>query len=359
MIMRKELAPAVYGPEQGFQPDTEVPRWVHNFVLNEEGMGGFCNYAGALLWLARNAPWIDGRVWVEPFMVPLLKDVFAEFPTWKVQPSPQFLQLVETNTATIGPGISVNGQQLPKQFFSCLGAHPMDVGTGLYYSTIFYRSECELPVLDYPEKRLPPPVRKLGARNYVVITCGGTTPIRTMTGEHINPLIDHVKSRGLTPVFLGKRDLLNTGKLTTSFADDTDFSKGLDLRDQTAVKDAACILQHAACTVGIDGGLLHLAAMMKDSRIVFGYNITSVEHRIPRRSHGRTINVTLTDEELPCIGCQSKWKSIPNHLYDECFYAKGRRGYREDRPERARACLRILFENNSERFKRAIDEAIG
>lgn len=353
---RKELPPAVYGVEHGFMPDTKVPRWIHNYVYNAEGMGGYINYSIATTWLAKNCPWIEGRVWCEQFLVPLMQDIHRPYPTWKVQPSNQFGQLCEPNTATIGPMLAINGIKQTQQFFQCFGAHPADVGTSMYLSSLNMPG-AELPVLDYPATGLPPNIRRLNGR-YVVFTAGGTTPIRTMTGEHLNPLIKYVKSLDLTPVFLGKRDLLNTGKVSTTFADDTNYSDGIDLRDQTAVKDAARIMQHAACTVGIDGGLLHLAALMKDSRIVFGYNITTIEHRVPRRSRGKTVNVTLTEQELPCIGCQSKWKQVANTMFDECFYALGRAGHDGSKPERSRACLRILFANDSEKFKRAIDEAI-
>ncbi len=345
------------GPEYGFMPDTQVEQWVHNYIFNDEGMGGFLNYTGVTTWLAKNCPWIHGRVWCEQYLVPLLRDVFQPFPTWKVLPSNQFHQLVEPGTATIGPGLAINGVAQTKQFFQCFGAHPFDVGTAMFSSSINLPG-AELPVLDYPATQLPPNLRRIAGK-YVVFTAGGTTPIRTMTGEHLNPLIAYVKELGLTPVFLGKRDLLNTGKASVTFADDTNYSDGIDLRDQTAVKDAARIMQHAACTVGIDGGLLHLASLMRDSRVVFGYNITSVEHRVPRRTHGRTVNVTLTRDELPCIACQSTWKQVPNTMFDSCYYEKGRQGWDENKPERARACLRLMFANDSEKFKRAIDEVIG
>ncbi len=355
-FLRKELpTPITLGPEHGFMPDTRVPQWVHNYVFNDEGLGGQINYSIATTYLAKNWPQIHGRVWCEQFLVPLMKDIHAPYPNWKVHPSNQMGQLLEQGTAVIGPMLARGGVPQARQFFQCFGAHPADVGTSMYLSSLL--PDAVLPVLDYPEAQLPPNLRRLKGK-YIVLTAGGTTPIRTMTGEHLNPLIDYVKEIGMMPVLLGKRDLLNTGKVNTTFADDTKYDETIDLRDQTSVKDAARIMQHAACTVGLDGGLLHLAALMKNSRIVFGYNITSIEHRVPRRTHGRTVNVTLTEKELPCIGCQSKWKQVPNTMFDDCFYSHGRAGHDPNKPERSRACLRIMFENKSERFKRAIDEAL-
>jgi hypothetical protein len=315
-----------------------------NFVFNDEGMGGFINYSGATTWMAKNCPWIDGTVWVEQFLVPLLKDIHAPYKNWQVHPSNQFQRLVVHGTATIGPMLSVGGIPAKREFLTALGTHPFDVGFGYYASTCPAPPDAYLPVLDYGKQLLPHKVRRFDG-NYVVFTAGGTTPIRTMRGRDLNPLIKHIKALGLTPVFLGKRDILGDGKKTTTYIDDTDYDSGLDLRDQTSVKDAAAIMQHAKCTVGIDGGLLHLAALMQDSRIVFGYNITTIEHRKPRRLHGKTVNIAPTREELSCTGCQSTWKNMIGHHYDRCFYSDNK-------------CLDILFANDSIKFKNAIDEVL-
>lgn len=340
----RTLPPTLAGPLQGFRENTNLTTTPFNFVFNDEGMGGFINYTGATTWMAKHCPWLHGRVWVEQFLVPLFTDIHAPFKHWKVLPHNQFQRLVEHGTPTIGPMISHGGIQAKREFLTAIGTHPFDVGFGYFASTCPAPKDAYLPVLDYSRSMLPAKVKRAG--EYVVITCGGTTPVRTMTGQHINPLIEHVKSMGFTPVFLGKRDMLTDGRVNTQFADDTNYDAGVDMRDQTTVKDAACIMQHAKCTVGIDGGLLHLAALMRDSRLVFGYNITSVEHREPRRNHGRHVNVALTREELSCTACQSTWKNRHLHLYDRCEYGDTK-------------CLELLFANNSLKFKNAIDEVLS
>lgn len=331
--------------EHGFRDGTLTDIVKMNYVFNDEGMGGYINYAGVTTWLAKHQPFIHGRIWVEQFLVPLMRDIHAPFPNWRVHPSNEFQRLVEHGTPTIGPMLSIGGRPAKREFLTALGTHPFDVGFGYYASTCPAPSDAKLPVLDYPANRLPVKIKKALDPGYVVFTSGGTTPIRTMRGEHLNPLVKYVKALGLVPVFLGKKDILGDGKVTTTYIDTTEYDAGIDMRDQTTVKDAACIMQHAKATVGIDGGLLHLAALMQDSRIVFGYNITSVEHRAPRRDHGKTVNVALTREELACTGCQSAWKNMFNHFYDKCFYKDEK-------------CLELLFANDSEKFKRAIDEVL-
>lgn len=346
------------GPEHGFRAGSQLQRKKMAFILNEGGMGDFVNYSASLIWLAKRSPWLDVQLFVPTYLVPLYKDLMAAT-NWEVVQSERFADIIEDGTHYLGPAIVVKGQVQAKQFLTCLGAHPVDVGFA-YYPAIQPTPEgVELPVLDYPANKLLPKVKQLRG-NYAVIPCGFSFQSRLTVGRHINPIIDHLVARGITPVFLGKKDLLGNGLATTEFVDDIHYDKGLDLRNQTSVKDAACIMQHAALTVGLDSGLLHVCALMKDSRLIFGYNITTVAHREPRRSHGRTINIALTEAELPCIGCQSKWRNVLGHQYNNCFYeredaqASSRYGKKYDAP----MCVDFLYANKSKRFTDAIDELL-
>jgi hypothetical protein len=353
------------GHELGFHEDTKIHSWVVNFIFSDEGMGGFVNWTGAIVWIARNCPWVVGRVFALKPLMPLIQDVLKEFPEWEVFEVKHGDAYLEAGTMMCGSNYTMGGHKAPRQLLQPLGSHPFDVAFGYFLGTCPAPQDAYLPILDYPSSRLQPKLRRLEGR-YVVFPAGGTTFLRTLTGAHLNPLIAHVKAKGLTPVFLGAKDgLANNGNAT--LPDDIDFEGGIDLRSQTSLKEAALIMQHATCTVGIDGGLLHLAALMKDSRVVFGYNITSVGHRVPRRTHGKTINVYLKNrldnpsesEELRCSPCQSKWKHTANHNYSHCYYAKGQLGWDEKYPERENGCMKLLFENNGERWKRAIDEVLG
>lgn len=346
------------GPAEGFRPNTQVKRWVINFILNEGGMGDFVNYSAALIWHAKHSPWVDGRIFVPTYLVAFYNDLIAES-GWQAFPSERFHELVEEGSSFIGPSIIIKGVNTTRQLLTCLGAHPFDIGFAYYPATQPTPEGVELPVLDYDYKKLLPKVKQLKGR-YAVIPCGFSFQSRLTVGRHINPIIEHLVAREITPVFLGKRDLLGNGLATTEFVDDIHYDKGLDLRNQTSVKDAACIMQHALLTVGLDSGLLHVCALMKDSRLIFGYNITTVAHRKPRRSHGRTIDVAITADELPCIGCQSKWRNMAHHLYNDCYYkAEDKRasesvGKKYDAP----MCVDFLFKNKAKAFTDAIDEIL-
>jgi len=332
----------IYGEQYGLRHDTELPTTKTHVIFNQGGMGDFVNYTAATTWLAKNAPWFKPRLFVPNYLKVLLRDIHAEFPDWRVHKSEDFKLHFKSGDAFIGAGITIGGLNITPQFLTATGAHPIDVGFAYYAGMTPPPPDGLLPVLDYPEDQLP---FKLQGKRYVVLPVGNNHAARAVYGRHLNPIIEYVRDKGLLPVFLGKRDMLGNGEAFTKFADDVNYSEGLDLRDKTNVKEAACILQHAMCTVGLDTGLLHLAALMKDSRIVFGYNITTVAHREPRRNHGRHVNVTLTQGELKCVGCQSRLRQI-EFQFDKCIHGDA-------------ICIDLLFANQSAKWKSAIDEVLN
>jgi hypothetical protein len=341
----KLLNSALYGPEVGLRPRTELPRWVINLIFNDGGMGDFVNYTGATLWIAKNCPWIDARIYCPRYLRPLVEDIHANYRHVRVFDSETAPETLEDGTSIIGPSIMVMGRNTTPQLLTCMGAHPFDVGFAYFAHTCPAPADAHLPVLDYPKERLLPKVKRLNG-DYAVVPVGNQAPARRTTGKHLNPIVNYIKELGLTPVFLGKRDLLGDGVTTSTYVEDLDYEAGVDLRDQTSVKDAACIMQHAKFTVGLDCGLLHIAALMKDSRIVFGYNITTVEHRVPRRVHGRCVNVAITPQELECAQCQSRLKNMAVHKFDRCLYGDTK-------------CIDLLFGGDGLRFKRAITEVLA
>jgi len=324
------------GAKYGFRKDTRAKVWPINFVFNDGGMGDFVNYSVATVWMAKNAPWVQAKLFVPRYLVELMQIIHSEFRRWTVLPSEEVKQHLEKGSAIIGPSITINGQRIAQQLLTVIGAHPIEVGFAYYAEQAPAPKDALLPVLDFEKPDYLP-------TKYVVIPCGFSAESRALAGKELNPIIDHIVSCGITPVFLGKSDLLLDGKRTTKFNEDINFHLGVDLRDKTTVVEAASIMQHAVCTVGLDMGLLHLAALMKDSKIIFGYNITTPEHRRPRRDHGKTVDIFLTRDELECVACQSTLKKLPEHTFDKCYYGDNK-------------CVELLFANNSDRWIKAIDE---
>lgn len=341
----------------GFRPETPVLRYPVAYVMNDGGMGDFVNYAAATKWLAANCPWLDGRLFVNNYLVPLMKDIHADFPDWQVFPSEKIQDHLPDGISLVGPSLRVDGKSINPQLQTVLHSHPIDVAFGYFAGGGPAPLDVEMPRLNYDRQKLLPKIKQIKGP-YAVFTTAATTQSRTVLGRHLNPIIEYTKSLGITPVFIGKVNFVGNGQNSVSFAKDIDYSCGVDMRNQTSVKDAACIMQHAAFTAGLDNGNLHLAALMQNSKVIFGHNIASVEHRAPRRTHGRTINLSVSREELPCIGCQSRWHQFHTHQFDKCFYAAADRQEAQSRGEfyGAPKCVDLLF--RPEKWISAIDEIL-
>jgi ADP-heptose:LPS heptosyltransferase len=153
--------------------------------------------------------------------------------------------------------------------------------------------------------------------NYVVISTGYTAKVREMRPEVVNGLVDYLVSRNYKPVFLGKKTTYagNGFAIEGVFSEEIRFEDGLDLRDQTTLLESVQIIDGAAAIVGLDNGLLHLAATT-DVPIVGGFTSVDPDHRLPYRHSELGWNyypVSLTSEELSCIHCQSNCVFTLNH----------------------------------------------
>lgn len=324
-----------YGPQNNWRPGTQIRPGPVKFIFNAGGMGDFINYSAAILWIASHCPWIHGTVYVSDFFVPFLRHILKDFPKWLVAGGNQ-IQL--NDVCYIGPELVVNGHNISKQLCNATGSHLMDLGFQYFANMQAAPADWTLPYLEFGTEDL---AEGLVPQKYVVFTPGAVLPVRATSGVHLNPLIAYVLRKGFTPVFLGKRHVTET--LGATFADDIDYHRGIDLREQTTVLEAAAVMQHSACVLGLDNGLLHLAACT-EANLIFGYNITNVKDRAPRRYRGKTIHVTVPKEELACIGCQSNGKLMLNHNYQNCYYGDQK-------------CIGLLFSGG--RFERALDEILG
>lgn len=305
-----------------------------NFELAGGGMGDYICWTPALQWIVNNCPWVHGRIWAPAYFIEFVRHFFEGVPNWKVD-------LIEHFKDKAEPGSLVRGlQSTPNQLLNATGANLMQLGFSNFANLN------PMPVdTTYPELKLTRPIhKKLRGleRKYVVFTPGGTTQSRFVSAKHWNPLIDFVNSLGLIPVFLGKTQLADIHR--SYFDDEINYDRGLDLRESTSLLDAAKIMEEAACTIGLDNGLLHLAACTK-APIIFAYNIASPKDRRPIRKEGKFTELILSKEEMSCIHCQTEIKLLYHHNFKNCI-------------RRDTACIDKLFENGGDRWKKAILEII-
>lgn len=333
-------------PEWGMRAGTPCYPLEMNFIFLNGGMGDYIAWAQAVLWLASEATWITGT-WVVP-------DYFLELATHWLKPYPKWR--VTTYSAIKGTpehdGKPFRGPvNLQTESLNATGAHLFTCGW-----VYFTNKECappgwnHYPVLesaDLAAVELPEAAAALPAKKYAVITTGVTTNSRKIPGSYWNPIIEHVVSKGLTPVFLGKETVVtgNPKNIKTKFSEDIRYDLGVDLRDQTTLMQAAAVIDKAALVIGHDNGLLHLTGCTA-TPLVFGYNLASTQHREPPRRSGPTYNVHLTQQDLACNFCQSNMNFMIGYVFRECFYSDNK-------------CIDLLFADDGARWKTKIDLALS
>lgn len=351
-IKFEELAKYYYPEPTGFRPGTVGFPMRMNFIFINGGMGDYVNWLRPIQWLAQEATWIHGALIGPTYLKEVAEYFLKPYPNWFFKDYEESKSLVEADAPSRGPLI------LQNESLNATGAHLMTCGW-VYFTNkeraprwndaegVPWDSYPRLKQADLDAVPLPDVARALEPGRYAVITTGITTPSRNVPAAYWNLVIEHVKSLGLTPVFLGKR-VTKTGNLKnihTTYSDELRLDLGLNLLDQTSLMQAASVISRAAFIVGHDNGLLHLAGMT-DTPIVMGYNLASPEHREPKRPSGRIFNVTLTDSELACNHCQSRTNFLIGYNFQKCFYGDLK-------------CIDLLFADGAERWKRAIAAALG
>lgn len=202
----------------------------------------------------------------------------------------------------------------------------------------------QYPVLDLDDLELPSHLaRPLGVDGYAVLTPGATAANRKMPASVYNGICDHLLSKGITPVHLGTSSM-EYRELQPKMDEAYDFSKGVNLIDKTSLLEAALIMSDARMVIGIDNGLLHLAALT-DVTILYGYTMAGPRTRQVRRPHGHTIELYADKEKLPCLFCQENVRFFMDHHFTNCIYK-----------EHVPACVKAL---NVESWNANIDAALS
>lgn len=322
-----------------FRPQTRHNIMVVNFFLSEGGLGDYINHVPALQWLAEQNPHVHGRVIAtEPFLT-VAKYFFSKYKNWKVINKAFAHKLMKQGESIVDPAQY-------RRYISAVGAHLHDLGFMFYAGHDRPHKGYEyLPSITYNKSwnwvELNP------ASDYAVFTPGATALARAMPANHFNNLVEYTIAKGVTPVFLGKADFAYQGTegankgYYAKFDNGYDLSKGVNLLEKTTLLEATQIMSGAKFVLGVDNGLLHFAGCT-EVPVIFGHTVASVEHRILRRPKGLTIDIAIARETLPCISCQSNIRYIYGHKFSRCIYGDYK-------------CLDILFTNDAEQWKKAID----
>lgn len=329
-------------------PNTVINPYRIGYVLWCNGIGDFIIFGRAFQWLADNCPHIYGTVFCPGVLVEYYRHILSGHKNWNVEAT-EVAGCIDPKWFHPQIQVLIDPWRAGKtQFFTAQGAHPLDLGFAYYANMGHLQIPAEYnnyPRVDLVEDGLP---KEIAGKTYAVLAPGGIRNTGTVPGHHWNSILAHLQARGFTPVIIGRSSV--TEGYNAVLPPGIDLTGCINLWDKTSIMQAAQVMQYAKLVIGLDNGMLHLGACT-EAPIVFGYNVTSVALRKPRRDSGRIFDVFLTKDELPCIGCITDVKAHLNHDGNlECLY--------ERNPLHRMACIRRLFENGGERWIKAIDLAL-
>lgn len=315
-----------------FRPNTQTNPALFNFIFINGGMGDYICWSIAVRHVAKFHAHVKPRVFVSDWCQSLIINLLSDYPTIEIYGrTKDFDRMYENGTPLLG-NIERN------QFLNATGTSLIDIGFSYYL--------CQNPPPEYADLTYP----RLKTFNidiskwelpeeYCVMTPGATSSTRTMPAKAFNELKNYVIGRGITPVFLGKADLTTTYK--TKFNEAYDYEGGINLLNETSTLEAGKIIEGAKFIMGLDNGLLHLAACT-DTPIIFGYTVASPALRRPIRERGLIIDIEVPREELACTHCQDNMRFILGLEFTNCLYKDFK-------------CCELLFKEGAREWKEAID----
>lgn len=320
----------------------EVPIVNMDFVIGGAGIGDLICHFPAFIYMAKHCPWVRGTIVCPDSLRDFANNIMKPFKTFTVHDS-EWIKHKE-GAYVCSPGIKVDGV-IRQPFCNGTGGH-LVAASFINFVNMFPppAGADEYPVINFDNAYLSEAIQSFQEKKYVVFTTGAVSRAREVKGWLWSPIVHHVKRMGYVPVFLGKTEISLTTK--TIFPEGCPYDEGLDLRDETSILEAAFIMKHAAATLGLDNGLIQIASCT-DASIVAAYNIAEPWQRVPNRKAGKFISLSLTTEELSCANCQTNLKRYhPSHSFTTCLMG-------------TTSCIDLIFNNNGERWKKALDQILS
>jgi Glycosyltransferase family 9 (heptosyltransferase) len=280
----------------------------HNFLFDNVGIGDIVAALPALKYICDFHPHVIPYVWCPDFIYPLVQRALPK--KCIVRP---FAQKHKYNATYAGKSFSCEkhtslGTSLIDHAFSCFLNTIPDIEYKNYLSVD--TSDINTTNFNLPEK-------------FVILTTGFTAPVRELLLEHCNRIITYIKSKGYEVVFLGKEEAFNGIKYTIkgNFKEEINFHEGVNLVNKTSLLESLAIIKKAKALVGLDNGLMHLAAMT-DISIIGGFTTVEPKFRIPVRHSelGWNFYSVVPPKSLACRFCQSNMQLTYQFDFRQCFY---------------------------------------
>lgn len=294
-----------------YRKGTKLPKKLFNFNLSQGGLGDLLGQLPAIKFVLDYHVNVYINLFVHSYAVDLCKKAFESYgdritvDAWD-NAARKYFDNLQARTPYAPHLISNLSWHITEHAFATLVGRSV---TGEFMNYI------KLDPIDVSEFNLP--------KRYAAVTTGYTSKTRVFKGEYVNEISDYLNSIGITPVFLGKKATYADKNNTIVGNFEGDYTKGVDLIDKTNLFEAHSIMANAEFVLGVDNGLLHLASL-SDVPVIWGFTSVLSEHRLPYRHDKLGWNayvVQPTEEELGCVGCQSKQNfADPAHSFTKCIY---------------------------------------
>lgn len=289
--------------------ESELPPFEINFVLNIGGIGDFIHWTTAIQYAIEKWPHLSGKVYSKFFFEELARLWFAPYAErFSVRGYQKFEEIQKAEKPQTAMRL-----RSPYDSITSVYHHSLSVG----FATYAMEDSPPEKWLRLPEIRGDEtPIEKFNLpKDYVVVTTEATSPVRKLPSSVINGITKWLLDRGITPVFLGKREISPTH--SSGHSEGISTEGVLDLRERTNLTEAAVILSKARAVCGLDNGLLHLACC-SEVPVLFAFTTADPRHRlVPRK--GKTL-VLVPPEDLKCRFCQSNLKFL-HHDFRNCLYS--------------------------------------
>lgn len=284
-----------------------------HFVWNRGGLGDNIARLPAIKYILDNYPWVTPHLIVPTYIKDYIKAVLPNLSVMDFKED----EIITANRQKIGgtkrniiysdlDQVTIIRQHLVKHAFNCLlDCDPKFEDFNYVKSPI---SKVDLTPFNLPSK-------------YFVFTCLFTAEVREFPPKMADKIVKFIQEKGYQVVFLGK-DEAKASKIHTIKAETAvDLTQGINLINKTTLLEAAAIMGNSMGVIGLDNGLLHLAATT-DAPIIYGFTTVDPDHRLPMRYDqvGWNIKIVIPPKSLDCRFCQSKMNFVYNHDFTKCYY---------------------------------------
>jgi hypothetical protein len=294
-----------------FRIGTELEKKEYNFLLDRGGLGDLIARLPAIKYILQTQPHIFINLWVHKYGVDLCKTLLPY----------SNIKIDSIDEANNNFNENLLGRSPDRGHISNLSIHM----TNHAFMTLAhrevedkYKNYLKLEPIDISHFNIP--------EKSIILTTGYTSNSRAWKSKSVNETVDYIISKGYTPIFLGKsftHAYKNDG-ISGIFEADYNKDGTINLIDKTNLFECYSIMNKAGIVLGLDNGLLHLAALSEETKIIYGFTTVLPEHRLPYRKNQMGYNCLLvmpTEEELRCFGCQSKMTfASTNFDFRNCFY---------------------------------------